>query len=241
MKKLFIYVTEHADLVWRRCFDRDFTFKGRNFISYADIEGYYIKDNIELCKKHKEYCFTVESPAMLKKFLEKNPNYKDEVKNLISDGKLKMPFTGNNIVDSNLISGEGIVRNFLYGREYLKNNFGHTPYGTDRNDAFGNTAQLPQIVRNFGSKWIYHIGYSTPDNLYWRGLDGSTVLVWEPKGIGYTGGYYKYPPCPECGGHRDKDCPVCGNRRIDVDFLEKMRVTLPDTLPDFDDGIPPYI
>lgn len=241
MKKLFIYSTEHADLVWRRCFDRDFTFKGRNFVSYADIEGYFIKDNIEFCRKYDEFRFTVESPAMLKKFLEKNPDYEDEIKKLISEGRIKMPFAGNNIVDSNLISGEGIVRNFLYGREYLKNNFGHVPYGMDRNDAFGNTAQLPQIARKFGSKWIYHITYSTPDNLYWRGLDGSTVLVWKPKSVGYTGGYYKYPPCPACGGHRDKDCPVCGNRRIDVEFLEKMRVTLPDKLPDFDDTIPPYI
>lgn len=241
MKKLFIYVTEHADLVWRRCFDRDFTFKGRNFVSYADLEGYYIQDNIDLCEKYDEYCFTVESPAMLKKFLEKNPNYENKVKKLISEGKLKMPFAGNNIVDSNLISGEGIIRNFLYGREYLKDNFGYVPYGMDRNDAFGNTAQLPQIARGFGSKWIYHITYSNPDNLYWEGLDGSKVLVWQPESVGYTGGYYKYPPCPACGGHRDKDCDVCGNRRIDVEFLEKMRVALPDKPADFDDKIPPYI
>lgn len=241
MKKIFIYATEHADLVWRRCFDRDLQFKDRNFVSYADIEGYYIKDNIEFCRKYDEYKFTIESPAMLKKFLAKNPDYKSEVKKLISEGRLKMPFAGNNIVDSNLIFGEGIIRNFLYGREYLKNEFGHIPYGVDRNDAFGNTAQLPQIARKFGSKWIFHITYSEADNMYWRGLDGSTVLLWKPKGIGYSGGYYKYPPCPACKGHRDKDCPKCGNRRIDIELLEKMRVHMPESLPDFDDTIPPYI
>ena len=116
-KKVFIWATEHSDLVWRRCFDRDFEYKGQNFVSYADLEGYYIIDNIELCENNREYKFTVESVAMLKKFLEHNPNYEEKVAELIKKGQLQMPFTGNNIVDSNMVSGEGIVRNYLYGRE----------------------------------------------------------------------------------------------------------------------------
>lgn len=240
-KKLFIWATEHADLVWRRCFDRDFTFKGQNFVSYADLEGYFIIDNIKLCEENENYKFTIESVAMLKKFLEHHPEYDEKISCLIKKGQIQMPFTGNNIVDSNMVNGESIVRNFLYGREYLKEKFDYVPYGMDRNDAFGNSAQLPQIARKFGTKWIFNITYSNPDNLYWRGLDGSTVLTWMPNGAGYTGGYYKYRPCPSCMGFKDKDCPVCHNRRIDLDFMENMRVKLPETLEDFDDTIPPRI
>ena len=240
-KKLFIYATEHADLVWRRCFDRDFTFKDQNFVSYADLEGYFIIDNIKLCEENKNFKFTIESVAMLKKFLEKNPDYESKVKELFEKGQIQMPFSGNNIVDSNMVNGESIVRNFLYGREYLKEKYNYVPYGMDRSDAFGNSAQLPQIARKFGTKWIFNLTYSVSDNLYWRGLDGSTVLTWMPEGIGYTGGYYKYRPCPKCNGFRDKDCPECNNRRIDLKFMENMRVKLPETLPEFDDIIPPRI
>lgn len=240
-KKLFIWATEHADLVWRRCFDRDFTYKGQSFVSYADLEGYFIIDNIKLCEENENYRFTVESVAMLRKFLEHNPEYEEKVKSLIEKGQLQMPFTGDNIVDSNMVNGESIVRNYLYGREYLKNKYNYVPYAFDRNDAFGNSAQLPQIARKFGSKWIINITYSVPDNLYWKGLDGSTVLTWMPKGVGYTGGYYKYRPCPSCNGFKDKDCPVCNNRRIDLSFMENMRVKLPNELKDFDDTIPPRI
>ncbi len=240
-KKLFIYATEHADLVWRRCFDRDFTFKGQNFVPYADTEGYFIMDNIKLCEENENFKFTIESVAMLKKFLEKNPDYEGKVKELFAKGQIQMPFSGNNIVDSNMVNGEGIVRNFLYGREYLKEKYNYVPYGMDRSDAFGNSAQIPQIARKFGTKWIFNFTYSYPDNLYWRGLDGSTVLTWMPEGVGYTGGYYKYRPCPSCNGFRDKDCPVCNNRRIDTEFMENMRVKLPETLKDFDDTIPPRI
>lgn len=240
-KKVFIWATEHADLVWRRCFDRDFTYNGQNFVSYADLEGYFIMDSIELCEKNEEYRFTIESVAMLKKFLEHHPEYEEKIDKLIREGRIEMPFTGNNIVDSNMVNGESIVRNCLYGREYLKNKYDYVPYNFDRNDAFGNSAQLPQIARGFGSKWLTHIAYSTPDNLYWRGLDGSTVLVWSPKGVGYTGGYYKYRPCPVCNGFKTSDCPACNNRRIDLGIMEKMRVKLPDQLGDFDDTIPGQI
>ncbi len=240
-KKLFVYATEHADLVWRRCFDRDFIFKGQNFISYSDLEGYFIIDNIKLCEENENFKFTIESVAMLKKFLEKNPDYENKVKELFKKGQIQMPFSGNNIVDSNMVNGESIVRNFLYGREYLKEKYNYIPYGMDRSDAFGNSAQLPQIARKFGTKWIFNLTYSLSDNLYWRGLDGSTVLTWMPKGIGYTGGYYKYRPCPVCNGFRDNDCKVCNNRRIDTEFMENMRVKLPESLPEFDDTIPPRI
>ena len=42
-KKVFIIIHEHFDIMWRRCFDRDFQYKGKNYISYADLEAYYIK------------------------------------------------------------------------------------------------------------------------------------------------------------------------------------------------------
>lgn len=77
-----------------------------------------------------------------------------------------MPFSGNNIVDSNMVNGESIVRNFLYGREYLKEKYNYVLYGMDRSDVFGNSAQLPQIARKFGTKWIFNLTYSESDNLY---------------------------------------------------------------------------
>lgn len=178
---------------------------------------------------------------MLKKFLEKNPEYEEKVSEFIKKGQIQMPFAGNNIVDSNMVNGEGIVRNYLYGREYLKEKYNLTPYGMDRSDAFGNSAQLPQIARKFGTKWIFNIAYSEPDNLYWEGLDGSRVLTWQPPKVGYTGGYYKYRPCPACNGFRDKPCSLCGNRRIDLEYMEKMRVKLPEALKDFDGDIPKRI
>lgn len=240
-RKLFICVTEHCDLMWRRCFDRDFTFKGQNFVSYADLEAFYIIENIKLCHAYSDYHFTIESPAMLQKFLEKYPEHLPSIQQLFKEQKVFVPFTGNNIIDSNLVGGETIIRNFLSGYTYLKNNFGITPYGVDRCDAFGNSAQLPQIVKKFGSSWIYNTKYTKSDKLYWRGLDDSTVLIYDPKRAGSTGGYFKYRPCPACHGYKDHDCPVCHNMRIDLKFMETLRSPISDTLQPQEDAIPTYI
>lgn len=225
-KKLYMIPNQHMDLVWRRCFDRDIVFQGQNFVSYADLEEIYIKDSLALCSKYDFYHFTVESVAVLDKFLERNPELDFAIGEAIRRKRLYVPFTGNNIVDSNLISGESLVRNFLQGYWYLKSRFDHIPDGADRNDAFGNSAQLPQIFRNFGVKWVYHVTYTPCEAPYWKGLDGSVVYNLEPPQAGTIGGYPKYPPCPACGGFKDRHCSVCGNRRIDQAHMDRRRFRL---------------
>lgn len=225
-KKLFIIPNQHMDLVWRRCFDRDLEFAGQNFVPYADIEGFYIEDSVALCEKYPLYRFSVESVAVLDKFLQRKPEYEDRIGQLIRSGRLYVPFTGNNIVDTNLVSGESIVRNYLQGYHYLKNRFSHIPDGADRNDAFGNCAQLPQILRKFGVRWVYHISYTPCEKPYWRGLDGSTVYDLEPVSAGTVGGYPKYRPCPVCNGYRDKPCAACGGRRVDQNHMDRRQFHL---------------
>lgn len=225
-KKLFIIPNQHMDLVWRRCFDRDLEFNSQNFVSYADIEQIYIEDSIALCEKYPFYCFSVECVAVLDKYLQRNPDQEEKIGQLIRQGRLYVPFTGNNIVDTNLVSGESIVRNYLQGYHYLKKRFSHIPDGADRNDAFGNCAQLPQILRKFGTRWVYHISYTPCEKPYWRGLDGSTVYDVEPISAGTVGGYPKYRPCPVCKGYKDKPCTACGGRRVDQKHMDRRQFHL---------------
>lgn len=225
--RAYVIFSQHFDLMWRRCFWRDFIDKGDNYVSYADLQAFYIIDHIALCEAHSEHKFVIESVAVLREFLRTYPEYRETVQKLFDTGRLSVPAAGDNIIDSNMVNGESIVRNYLYGNRYLKEEFGYVPRDVfDRNDAFGNSAQLPQIARAFGCRFIANLSYSVTDAPYWRGLDGSTVYVGEGKGIptiGTVGGYYKYRPCPACRGMKNIECPVCRNRRIDEPFTELRR------------------
>lgn len=225
MKKrdLPVFVVNHQDLTWRRCFDRPLEFRGESYVSYAHLQALYIKKNLELCKKRPEYRFNIECVATLRHFLENHPEYKDEIARLFDEGRLNMPFTGHNIVDSNLISGESIVRSYLFGYNYLKDNFNYTPRGFDRNDSFGNSAQLPQIARGFGINWAHNIVYTQLEGNYWRGLDGSALAKVDPKLSAICGGYAKYRPCPRCHGKGDDTCSFCHGTLIDEPYAEPRR------------------
>ena len=239
MKKVRIIANDHFDLIWRRGFERYINYKGKTFIPYSKIQEYYIKDNIKLCEKYDKYKFHVECVYVLEKFLENNPEYTQTIKELFKKGKIYVPFTGNNIVDSNLVSGEGIIRNFLYGYYYLKDNFESIPDGADRQDAFGNSAQLPQIIRGFDVKWLYNFNYSRSDKTYWRGLDGSTIALYTPEYASIADGYFSYRPCVACGG---KGCEACDFRGIDLAHAdEHLRAHVSLTEADIKDGETKYI
>lgn len=199
-KKIFVIIINHFDLAWRRCFDRKIEFMGKQFISYTDLQKYNILENLKLAKQHKEYKFNVETVAVMRNFIERNPDKLPELKKLVEERRLYIPLSGDNIIDTNMVLGESIVRNFVTGLLWTEEIFGYTPKLSVRNDAFGNSAQLPQILRGCGSKWVTGLSYSPCKGKYWRGLDGSCMLHGNLPEVGNGGGWKKYAPCPDCNG-----------------------------------------
>lgn len=225
MKKIWIFMDNHFDLTWRRCFDREFTYEGNTFVSYAQLEDYYISDHLALAEKMPEYRFGVESTAVIRKFLERHPEQKENIITRLQNGQLYIPLAGDNIVDTNMVSGETIVRNYVYGLLWLENNLRHSPKICTRNDAFGNCAQLPQIVNGCEAEGMTAISYCPCPADYWEGMDGSRVLIQKSHSVGHGGGFIKYSYCPDCHGDAQarKTCQKCGGRGIDLEKTKRDR------------------
>lgn len=219
---LYIVVNNHFDLTWRRCWQRSFTYQGQTYISYTDLQMYYMLDNLELAKKHPEYKFEAESVQVVRKFLDRCPQERTRLQHLLDEGRFAITGGGEAIVDSNMITGESLVRNFVDGLLWVEENFGQKTRLAVRNDAFGNSAQLPQILRGCEIAWATGISYSTTDSIYWRGLDGSTILVQTLPVYDRAGGVVKYAPCPACGGIgkiQSALCPACRGHGFDPALL----------------------
>ncbi|HOO55278.1 MAG TPA: glycoside hydrolase family 38 C-terminal domain-containing protein [bacterium] len=91
--------------------------------------------------------------------------------------------------DSNLPSGEGFVRQFLYGKLYFRDKFNKDVIVAWTPDSFGYNWNLPQIIKKSGmigfltqkinwndtTRFPYHI-------FWWEGPDGTRLLTYFPVG-----------------------------------------------------------
>lgn len=213
MKPVLVITCNHFDPTWRRCFDRPLIYGGRSFVSYAALEAFYIEDNLKLARASPDYRFDVESVLVLRKYLRDHPERLEELRQLRQEGRFGVGGCGDNVIDANMVLGESIVRNFVRGQAWLGRTFaGYAPRLALRNDGFGNSAQLPQILRGCGFTAVAGLSYSTCDRAYWRGLDGTAIRVVKVPEVAYGGSSWrKYAPCPECDG---RGCAACDHRGI---------------------------
>lgn len=217
-RKIVAVVENHFDQLWRRCLERDFVSGEKNYVSYAKIEQYYIEENLKLCEKYPEYKFQIETPCAVETYLKRFPEKTELIKKLYSEGRLKTANTGYLIVDSNMTSEETIIKNYLLGDKFFADFVGESPKAACRSDAFGNSAQLPQILKNFGATHVRELAYVPYDDDVWVGLDGSPICVKKHRFLGMGGGWSKLAPCPECNGFGEKDgkkCELCAGRGVD--------------------------
>jgi len=89
--------------------------------------------------------------------------------------------------DTNVPSGESLVRQFLYGQNFFTQEFGNCSEIFWEPDVFGYSAALPQIMRLAGVKYFLTQKLSWNEfnkpirhSFLWEGLDGSRVLAHFP-------------------------------------------------------------
>ncbi len=86
--------------------------------------------------------------------------------------------------DTNMPTGESLVRQLLYGQRYFERMFGARPAVCWLPDCFGFSPALPQLLRQAGIESFFTIKVNWSetnkfphDLFWWEGLDGSRVLA----------------------------------------------------------------
>ena len=96
--------------------------------------------------------------------------------------------------DCNIPSGESLVRQFLFGQRFFRNEFGRYCREFWNPDVFGYNGQLPQLMRGAGitrfltQKLSWNqINKPQAHTFWWEGIDGSRVLTHFPPADTYNG------------------------------------------------------
>ncbi len=115
------------------------------------------------------------------------PELYEKVKKAVRDGSWELQGGMWVEADCNLISGESMVRQFLHGKNFFRDEFGEEVRNVWIPDVFGYSAAMPQICRQAGCDFFLtqKISWSQinrfPYNTFlWEGIDGSSILTHFP-------------------------------------------------------------
>ena len=121
------------------------------------------------------------------------PQLYERVKKAVRDGNIIADGAVWAEPDTNMSSGESLIRQMMHGKRFYREEFGVDSEVLWLPDVFGYSAALPQIMRGCGVKyfsswkifWNYHGGEDFPHHIFtWEGIDGSDVLVELVNGYG---------------------------------------------------------
>jgi alpha-mannosidase len=172
---LFTFGHAHLDVVWlwplaetrRKC--------ARTFST-----------QLSLMEEYPEFKFLQSMPQLYRFTQEHYPELYARIKQAVQEGKF-VPEGGTWVEpDTNMSSGESLIRQFVHGKRFFREEFGVDNELLWLPDVFGYSGALPQIMRGCGIKyfatskifWNYNGSAPFPYNTFmWEGIDGSDILV----------------------------------------------------------------
>ena len=139
---------------------------------------------LALMEEYPEYKFMSSQPQLYQYVKEAAPAVYEKIKQRVREGRWEVEGAMWLEADCNLPSGESLVRQILYGKQFIKEEFGVDSKILWLPDVFGYSAALPQILRKSGieyfvtSKISWNDTNKLPyDSFLWKGIDGSEIFT----------------------------------------------------------------
>ena len=139
---------------------------------------------LRLMEQYPNYRFMSSQPQLYAFLKARYPELYAQIKQRIAEGRWEAEGGMWVEADCNLTSGESLVRQFIYGKRFFKEEFGVDNRILWLPDVFGYSGALPQIMKQCGVDYFMttklawnQINKIPNDTFVWRGIDGSEVLA----------------------------------------------------------------
>jgi len=163
----------HLDMAWLWTTDETYEVAERTFKSVLNLQ-----------QDFPALTFGHTSPALYEWIEENRPELFADIKDAVTADKWEI--LGGMWIEpeTNLVSGESLIRQLLYGQEYYQSKFGEICKVAWLPDSFGFTWQLPQIYKQCGIEYFVtgklHWNDSNKFPLgcfWWESPDGTRLLT----------------------------------------------------------------
>lgn len=216
-KEVVVIFHDHLDPVWARCNDRPYQYNNKLLHSYADVCDWVIDDYLDMV--NEGFTFTEGQVIVWDTYLKRHPEKREVLKELLREGKLEFMRQGMSTVDSNYSPAEGILRNHLLAEPFYKELCPEDYWPLKQAflwDAFGNSANMPQILKQVGIEVAGGTKYRLCPGDWWVGIDGTKLPCIDQIFSSYNRVedpilyvLSRHPHCPACNG---KGCDECDGR-----------------------------
>lgn len=219
MREVVIIYHNHLDPEWARCYAKPLYKNAVMLRSYADVWEYII--NTWLSMAEDGYQYSEGQYIVWRTYLERYPERKEYIKKLIREKKLEILLQGELTPETNYVPAEGLSRNYLLAKEFYDEFCGDDYEGTKIAwiwDAFGNSANMPQVLKLAGAEMVGGTKYRVCKDDFWVGIDGTRIPCvdkrlqtdsWEKGGSTYYG-LSRHAHCKNCGGYGCTECHGTG-------------------------------
>lgn len=149
---------------------------------------------LRLLEEYPEYKFIQSQPAAYEMCRKYYPKLYERIREAIRGGRWIAEGAMWVEPDTNMASGEALIRQLAHGKRYYKEELGIDSEVLWLPDTFGYTAALPQILKSCGVKylvtqkifWSYNEGEQFPYHYFnWEGMDGTKIVSFLPTSYTY--------------------------------------------------------
>ena len=148
---------------------------------------------LKLMEEYPEYKF-MSSQAQLYEYVKEDyPEVFEEIKKRVKEGRWEAEGSMWVEADTNVASGEALVRQFMVGKRFFRDEFGVDNKIMWLPDVFGYSAAIPQLIKKCGMEYFMTTKISWNeynkfpyDTFKWRGIDGTEVLSHFPPSCHVT-------------------------------------------------------
>lgn len=207
-KRIYVIQHNHFDPIWRRGWLRAFDYQGKRYRPYSELEKMVFDIWVENAKRGAT--FSEGQAVVVRQYVRNNPEALPVLIDLVRRGIFELTAAGETVADTNMPSGETLLRNLVMGQLWFYDTFGVVPSCGWLEDAFGQSAQIPQIFRGCEVRHVNRLSYKRVPGQYWRGLDGSVIFTADAPYEAWCGSFYKIPPCSACNGMGCESCMNTG-------------------------------
>ena len=139
---------------------------------------------LRLMERYPEFQFMSSQPQLFWYVKKNDPELYEKIKKRVKEGRFEVEGAMWLEADTNLSSGEGLIRQILFGKRFIKEEFDIESNMLWLPDVFGYSGALPQILKKSGITRFYTCKLSwcesnkfPHDHFIWQGIDGSEIFA----------------------------------------------------------------